>query len=177
MKIVLDTQRHSIPNTAVAIRKTTTLHQQYSRMSVRETQSRDLTTARKNANATVVTYKCVCWKKKQEMQENDKCGLCGVGLLTRRSDVRSSWIIGIIQSVKKNVETIFQSTVAAHLTTNSSTNHPIATKSKKMGVPVAPPAWGFYWYSPVSARVRWQFVLPNNTRFAALPAERRPRCA
>ena len=48
MKMVLDTQRLSIPNTAVAIRKATTLHQQFSRMSVRETQSRDLTTERKN---------------------------------------------------------------------------------------------------------------------------------
>ena len=59
------------------------------------------------------------------MKENDKCGMCGVGLLTHRSDVRSWWIIGITQTVEKNVETIFQSTVTTHPTTNSSTNDPI----------------------------------------------------
>ena len=45
--VVLDTQRFSIPNTTVAILKATTLHQQCSRMSVRETQSWDLTAERK----------------------------------------------------------------------------------------------------------------------------------
>ena len=39
----MDTQRLSFPSTAVAIRKAMALYQQDSRMSVRETQSRDLT--------------------------------------------------------------------------------------------------------------------------------------
>ena len=41
---VVWTQQLSFSSTAVATRKAMTLHQQDSRMSVRETQSRDLTT-------------------------------------------------------------------------------------------------------------------------------------
>ena len=57
---------------------------------------------------------------------------CGY-FLTLRSDVRSSWIIGITQTVKKMWRLIFQSTVTTHPTTNSSTNHPIASEDEEDG--------------------------------------------
>ena len=47
-------------------------------MSVRETQSRDLTTEGKK-KAKVLTYKCYCCENKLEVREGDQCGLCGVG--------------------------------------------------------------------------------------------------
>ena len=46
------------------MRSAMTLHQQDSRMSVRETQRRDLTTEGENANAKLLTYKCYCCDKK-----------------------------------------------------------------------------------------------------------------
>ena len=60
----MDRQRLSFPTAAVAIRKAMTLNQQDSRMSVRETQTKDLTTEGSNANAKVLTYKSSCCDKK-----------------------------------------------------------------------------------------------------------------
>ena len=62
-----------------------TLHQQDSRMSVRETQSGDLTTE----------GKCECRRFHLQMQECDNCVVRDVGVVTSRSDVRLQCIIGV----------------------------------------------------------------------------------
>ena len=72
--------------------------------------------------------------------QGDKCGLCGVGVFTSRSDLHLQWVIGGTQTL---VETIM--------------DHPIETTTKKMGVLAVLPAWKFllgvlfYWHGDVCA--------------------------
>ena len=68
--------------------------------------------------------------------EGDKCGLRGVRVFT---PALLSTYSGSSEALI--VVTIFQSTATTDPTTNSSTNHPIETATKKMGVLVALPAW------------------------------------
>ena len=77
---VVVTYNDFLSSAAVAKRKATALHQQHHRMSVPETQSRDLTAGCYKTNAEVLTWTLLLWQK-LEVQE-DKCGFVQCGVFT-----------------------------------------------------------------------------------------------
>ena len=98
------------------------------------TKSRNLNYCGLKTNAEVLTNTHCCECNSRKRVQEEKCGLCGVGIFTLRFGVRLRWII-------RSTPTFFcwkQSWIILSIaticpTTNSSTSHPTETTTKKMG--------------------------------------------
>ena len=156
----------AIGNTSVRLFQAISMHQRSPRLSVRETQRRDLKCWGLKTKCKSLDLNNIAVKQLDVQEDRVRFLRCGCfhPLLGRPPTVGHQRHSDFATSNRG----VILSTAAIYPTTNSSTSHPIETTTKKLGVLAVLPSRGFPLLSAVLVHALWLYLLPNATQGAAL---------